>query len=146
MSRDRGTASQAVDQGYGLVCDLAGRPIADLIVVGANQEHGIVAPAPGLAARRRPTCRSARGSASCRTTPAPPARQYDRYEVVGPEGWRATWPRFSGLVKRSVQVAVDVVAAALAQVAEHLGDLGMVDRLAQVVADEVLLRDIGDVV
>ena len=42
MSRDRGTAGQAVDQGYGLVCDLAGRPIPDLIVVGANQEHGIV--------------------------------------------------------------------------------------------------------
>ena len=27
MSRDRGTASQAVDQGYGLVCGLDGAPI-----------------------------------------------------------------------------------------------------------------------
>jgi hypothetical protein len=43
MSRDRGTAKQKVDQGYGVVCDAAGRPIEDLIVADANQEHGIVA-------------------------------------------------------------------------------------------------------
>jgi D-serine deaminase-like pyridoxal phosphate-dependent protein len=43
LSRDRGTASFPVDQGYGLVCDLEGRPIDDLIVVSCNQEHGIVA-------------------------------------------------------------------------------------------------------
>ncbi|HRO12817.1 alanine racemase [Amaricoccus sp.] len=95
MSRDRGTAAQAVDQGYGLVCDLAGRPIPDLVVVGANQEHGIVAqragapyPAPDLPIGTRlrilPNHACATGA------------QYDRYEVVGPEGWRASWPRFSG--------------------------------------------------
>lgn len=43
LSRDRGTARHAVDQGYGLVCDLAGRPLDDLVVVDANQEHGILA-------------------------------------------------------------------------------------------------------
>lgn len=42
MSRDRGTASQAVDQGYGVVCDVDGRVIPDLIVSGANQEHSIL--------------------------------------------------------------------------------------------------------
>jgi D-serine deaminase-like pyridoxal phosphate-dependent protein len=42
LSRDRGTAKQAVDQGYGIVCDLAGQPIGDLIVTAANQEHGII--------------------------------------------------------------------------------------------------------
>jgi D-serine deaminase-like pyridoxal phosphate-dependent protein len=47
MSRDRGTARLAVDQGYGMVCDLDGRPYADLIVTDANQEHGIVARRPG---------------------------------------------------------------------------------------------------
>ena len=47
MSRDRGTAKQAVDQGYGVVCDLAGRPYPDLIVVEANQEHGVIAVRPG---------------------------------------------------------------------------------------------------
>jgi D-serine deaminase-like pyridoxal phosphate-dependent protein len=43
MSRDRGTAKQAVDQGYGLVCSFDGQIFPDLIVSGANQEHGIVA-------------------------------------------------------------------------------------------------------
>ena len=43
MSRDRGTASQRVDQGFGLVCDLEGRVLDDIIVRGASQEHGIVA-------------------------------------------------------------------------------------------------------
>ena len=43
LSRDRGTAAQAVDMGYGLVCDAAGRPLDDYVVAGANQEHGIIA-------------------------------------------------------------------------------------------------------
>lgn len=42
LSRDRGTAAQAVDQGYGVVCDINGNPIEDLIVASANQEHGII--------------------------------------------------------------------------------------------------------
>jgi D-serine deaminase-like pyridoxal phosphate-dependent protein len=51
MSRDRGTASQAADQGYGLVCDIDGKPIPDLIVSSANQEHGIVSLRPGSKAK-----------------------------------------------------------------------------------------------
>ncbi len=43
LSQDRGTASQKVDQGYGLVCDEAGNVLPDLIVINANQEHGIIA-------------------------------------------------------------------------------------------------------
>ena len=43
MSRDRGTAAQPVDQGYGLVCDLDGRPLDGVIVADANQEHGSLA-------------------------------------------------------------------------------------------------------
>ncbi len=42
LSRDRGTASQRVDQGYGLVCGIDGIPLGDLIVSAANQEHGII--------------------------------------------------------------------------------------------------------
>ncbi|MBX3173435.1 MAG: alanine racemase [Gemmatimonadaceae bacterium] len=42
LSRDRGTATQAVDQGYGVVCDVLGQPIDGLVVHSANQEHGIV--------------------------------------------------------------------------------------------------------
>ncbi len=42
LSRDRGTAVQAVDQGYGVVCDITGGVIGDLIVSAASQEHGII--------------------------------------------------------------------------------------------------------
>lgn len=47
LSRDRGTASQRVDQGYGVVCDEAGRVLEDVIVSQASQEHGILAIRPG---------------------------------------------------------------------------------------------------
>lgn len=47
MSRDRGTANQMVDQGYGLVCNARGRVIEDIIMISANQEHGILAIRPG---------------------------------------------------------------------------------------------------
>ncbi|MFF7969837.1 alanine racemase [Streptomyces sp. NPDC007905] len=40
MSRDRGTSAQPQDQGYGLVTDLAGRPIPGLVMTAASQEHG----------------------------------------------------------------------------------------------------------
>jgi D-serine deaminase-like pyridoxal phosphate-dependent protein len=43
LSRDRGTASQHVDQGYGMVCDEAGQVLEDVIVAQASQEHGILA-------------------------------------------------------------------------------------------------------
>ena len=42
LSRDRGTASQNVDQGYGTVCTLKGDPLDDLILSATNQEHGII--------------------------------------------------------------------------------------------------------
>ncbi len=47
MSRDRGTSKQAVDQSYGLVCDINGTLFPDIIVSDANQEHGIIAVRPG---------------------------------------------------------------------------------------------------
>ncbi|WP_207796628.1 alanine racemase [Sphingomonas oleivorans] len=50
MSQDRGTSKQAVNQGYGLVCDIAGNAYADLIVADANQEHGIIMVRPGSGA------------------------------------------------------------------------------------------------
>lgn len=42
LSRDRGTANQAVDYGYGKVCDDKGRSIGSLNVTSTNQEHGII--------------------------------------------------------------------------------------------------------
>jgi D-serine deaminase-like pyridoxal phosphate-dependent protein len=96
MSRDRGTASQELDQGYGLVCDVDGRPLEDCILVGANQEHGIMARRPGSSAGDLflPVGTQLRilPNHACST-----AAQYPEYQVVGPEREvRATWPRFSG--------------------------------------------------
>ena len=47
LSRDRGTANQAIDQGYGLVCDVNGNLIEGLFVSSANQEHGIISARSG---------------------------------------------------------------------------------------------------
>lgn len=96
MSRDRGTAGQAVDQGYGLVCDLDGKPLHDLILVGANQEHGIMAHRSGKVedAVHLPVGTQVRilPNHACST-----AAQYPRYEVLGPgHEVTATWQRFSG--------------------------------------------------
>ena len=97
LSRDRGTAGQSLDQGYGRVCDLAGRPYSDLIVCDANQEHGVVGRTPGSDA---PLPHLSIGDRvrilpnhACAT-----AAQHDRYHVVadGSDHVHATWSRFSG--------------------------------------------------
>jgi D-serine deaminase-like pyridoxal phosphate-dependent protein len=95
MSRDRGTAAQPVDQGYGLVCTADGTPIPDLIVIGANQEHGIVAsrPGSGLPPPELPVGARLRvlPNHACAT-----AAQYDRYHVVREGDLMGEWPRFGG--------------------------------------------------
>lgn len=98
LSRDRGTESQAVDQGYGVVCDEAGRVLPDWIVIQANQEHGIVARRPtsnvpnldlpiGTRLRILP-------NHACAT-----AAQHGKYHVLqsgSPEAPLVEWPRFGG--------------------------------------------------
>jgi D-serine deaminase-like pyridoxal phosphate-dependent protein len=96
MSRDRGTATQPLDQGYGLVCDVEGRPLDDLVMVGANQEHGIVAHRSGKVdgALHLPVGTQLRilPNHACST-----AAQYGEYKVVGAGNEvTATWKRFSG--------------------------------------------------
>ncbi|MBU3862672.1 DSD1 family PLP-dependent enzyme [Streptomyces sp. 4503] len=49
MSRDRGTATQPQDQGYGLVTDLDGHPIPGLVMSAASQEHGTITARDGAA-------------------------------------------------------------------------------------------------
>lgn len=96
MSRDRGTSRQKVDQGYGVVCDPAGRPIGDLIVVGANQEHGIVASRSG----RRDGHIQLPVGAQVRVLPnhaCATSAQFPVYHVLGPDrDIYATWERFNG--------------------------------------------------
>ena len=96
LSRDRGTANQRIDQGYGVVCDLAGRPIDDLIVAQTNQEHGIIADRRGgpVDLTRFPVGTLLRilPNHACAT-----AAQHSHYNVIANEPVvEAVWPRFNG--------------------------------------------------
>jgi D-serine deaminase-like pyridoxal phosphate-dependent protein len=97
MSRDRGTSRQRVDQGYGVVCDVDGALLEDIIMVDANQEHGVIAHRSrdpektphfpvGTLLRILPN----HACATC--------AQHDRYHVVagGSSAIDAVWPRFQG--------------------------------------------------
>ncbi len=97
MSRDRGTASQAVDQGYGLVTAMDGTPYEDLIVARTSQEHGTMAIRPGSAAQLPDLPVGARvrvyPNHACATT-----AQHDRYVVLptGSDEVGAEWEIFRG--------------------------------------------------
>lgn len=97
MSRDRGTASQTVDQGYGLACDLQGRPYPDLVLVRATQEHGALALREGSTGTLPDlpvgTLVRLLPNHACAT-----AAQHERYHLLGEDGRRITavWSRFGG--------------------------------------------------
>ena len=97
LSRDRGTAAQRVDQGYGLVCDLAGRIYPDLIVAHASQEHGTLAIRSGSSQSLPdlPVGTKVRilPNHACAT-----AAQHERYCLVAGRGAaiEALWPRIRG--------------------------------------------------
>jgi D-serine deaminase-like pyridoxal phosphate-dependent protein len=97
MSRDRGTQAQAVDFGYGAVCDENGDLIAGLVMASANQEHGIVAWRDGHAdaslAAHFPLGSRLRilPNHACAT-----AAQFPSYTVLKTDGGLENWPRFHG--------------------------------------------------
>jgi D-serine deaminase-like pyridoxal phosphate-dependent protein len=97
MSQDRGTSGQAVNQGYGVVCDIGGTACEDLIVADANQEHGIITVRPGSTAvlPNLPIGTRVRilPNHACST-----AAQHRSYQVVrgASEKIEAEWPRFGG--------------------------------------------------
>jgi D-serine deaminase-like pyridoxal phosphate-dependent protein len=97
LSRDRGTANQEVDQGYGLVLDIDGRPLEDLIVTQTSQEHGIIAVRPGsqTALPHMPIGTKLRilPNHACAT-----AAQHPSYHVIGRGENKVTaiWERFGG--------------------------------------------------
>jgi len=97
ISRDRGTSNQAVDQGYGIVCDLAGKPYPDLLVDQASQEHGILALRAGSTASLPDLPIGARvrilPNHACAT-----GAQHASYAVVanGKPDIVANWPRMRG--------------------------------------------------
>ena len=97
LSRDRGTQKQAIDRGYGVVCDATGQVLDDWMVTGANQEHGIVAHSQerarddieklfpiGTRLRILPNHACATGA------------QHGNYHVLRGTDASGTWPRFGG--------------------------------------------------
>ncbi|MQY34500.1 D-threo-3-hydroxyaspartate dehydratase [Streptomyces sp. RB17] len=102
MSRDRGTAAQAQDQGYGLVTDLAGNVIPGLVMTAASQEHGTLTARDGADLPDLPVGTRLRilPNHACAT-----AAQHRGYHVI--DGTRPTgggpaptietfWPRVTG--------------------------------------------------
>ena len=97
LSRDRGTSSQKIDQGYGIVCDEQGQVYDDVIVSQASQEHGILAIRPG-STKSMPDLPI---GAKVRILPnhaCAMAAQHDFYSVVDGKSPAilAHWPRMRG--------------------------------------------------
>ena len=97
MSQDRGTSKQAVNQGYGIVCDSSGVAYDDLILADANQEHGIIMVRPGSGA----TLPDLQIGDRVRVLPnhaCATGAQHRRYHVVHGTDDRvvAEWQRFGG--------------------------------------------------
>jgi D-serine deaminase-like pyridoxal phosphate-dependent protein len=97
MSRDRGTAKQTHDYGYGAVCDVEGNIIEGYTVTSANQEHGIISHNDALAdhdiAKRFPIGSLLRilPNHACAT-----GAQHSCYHLVDGHGQIGRWDRFNG--------------------------------------------------
>jgi D-serine deaminase-like pyridoxal phosphate-dependent protein len=95
MSRDRGTARQRRDYGYGIACDVKGRPLGEeLVMIAANQEHGILAATSGrlVSPERFPIGTRLRilPNHACAT-----GAQFSEYRAATEHGIE-TWRRFNG--------------------------------------------------
>ncbi|KQX40663.1 alanine racemase [Devosia sp. Root436] len=97
LSRDRGTASQRVDQGYGVVCDEIGRILEDVIVSQASQEHGILSIRPG-SGKTMPHLPVGSRVRILPNHACAMAAQHEFYSVVDGEGAgiEARWERIRG--------------------------------------------------
>jgi D-serine deaminase-like pyridoxal phosphate-dependent protein len=95
LSKDRGTADQARDCGFGLVTDAAGGPpLPGLMVNRANQEHGMIDLPESLSFDDFPIGSQLRvlPNHACMTAAA-----HDSYFVLGDEGQiTARWSRCNG--------------------------------------------------
>ncbi|OZI71399.1 DSD1 family PLP-dependent enzyme [Bordetella genomosp. 12] len=96
MSRDRGTARQQQDFGYGQACDEAGRPLPGYVLIGANQEHGILAcaaePDPDIETRFPIGTRlRILPNHACAT-----GAQFPVYHALAEDGQPQPWSRFHG--------------------------------------------------
>ena len=95
LSRDRGTSSQAIDQGYGLVCDVAGTAYPDLLVLDTNQEHGLVGIRSGSGGVL-PDLPVGSGVRILPNHACATCAQHASYQVVRGTEVVEQWPRISG--------------------------------------------------
>lgn len=95
LSRDRGTASQTEDFGYGLVCTLEGQPFDKICVNITNQEHGIIAlpESSGLTPDNFPVGSRLRilPNHACAT-----AAMHQSYQILLENNTQQTWSRITG--------------------------------------------------
>lgn len=97
MSRDRGTAKQQQDFGYGQVCTLDGTPMPGFLMGSANQEQGIISRSTGAPdadiATRLPVGTRLRilPNHACAT-----GAQFPEYQALDEDGTLQTWGRFHG--------------------------------------------------
>jgi D-serine deaminase-like pyridoxal phosphate-dependent protein len=95
MSRDRGTSHQKTDQGYGVVCEAGGKVIDDLIMVSANQEHGIIS----LRNQVKDLSGDFPVGTMLRILPnhaCATAAQHQEYHLIENKEYTGVWPRFNG--------------------------------------------------
>ena len=96
MSRDRGTASQKTDYGYGQVADHTGRVLPGYILIQANQEHGVLGYThgeEGSISERFPIGTQLRifPNHACAT-----GAQFPSYMALDEQGGVEEWGRFHG--------------------------------------------------
>ena len=96
MSRDRGTQKQKHDYGFGQVCNVDGVVLADYVMSGANQEHGIISRVGNIdhdIATRFPVGTQLRilPNHACAT-----GAQFPEYHALSQKGEITTWKRFYG--------------------------------------------------
>jgi D-serine deaminase-like pyridoxal phosphate-dependent protein len=109
MSRDRGTAKQDHDYGYGLVCALDGSPLDGYVMIGANQEHGIVALAqPAVEGESKGGVRGVAANDIATRLPigmklrivpnhaCATGAQFPEYHALSNDGAITVWSRFHG--------------------------------------------------
>lgn len=95
LSKDQSTRNTPFDCGYGLVADIKGNIIDNLIVIGANQEHGLITTKEGeLDYEKYPIGTRLRilPNHACMTAAA-----YDEYNVIeNNDDVSEQWPRCNG--------------------------------------------------
>lgn len=93
LSRDRGTAGQPQDFGYGQVCRLSGEPIEGLTLTSTSQEHGVIELPPSFSVTDFPIGSRLRilPNHACAT-----AAMHPSYQLLKTDGSQVTWQRILG--------------------------------------------------